>query len=68
MADAEHLLKIRTRQLAMSSQKWCEAAEAALALLPGASSSTHPAYGLWLRVQMHRAPPVEIVLSTDPDQ
>lgn len=63
MTDPEHLLRIRTRQLAQSKEAWCKAAEAALALLPGASNSSHPANSLWLRVEMHRAPPVEVVLS-----
>lgn len=63
MADAEHLLRIRTRQLKQSGDAWCEAAEAALANMPGASNSSHPAHSLWLRVEMHRAPPVDVVLS-----
>lgn len=60
---SEHLLRIRTRQLAQSSEAWCKAAEAALSLLPGASNSSHPAHSLWLRAQLHREPPVGVVLS-----
>lgn len=62
-SEAEHLLRHRTRQLARSGDAWCRAAESALALLPGASNSSHPAHSLWLRVEMHRAAPVELVLS-----
>lgn len=62
-AAAEHLLRIRTRQLSLSHDLWCNAAEAALALLPGASNSSHPAHSLWLRVECHRAPSVDVVLS-----
>ena len=61
--ETQRLLDLRTRQLRTSREGWCKAAEAALAAIPGASNSTHPAYDLWLRVQMHRAPPMEIVLS-----
>lgn len=63
LAAAEHMLRHRTRQLARTSEAWCKAAEAALALVPGASNSSHPAHSLWLRVEMHRATPVEVVLS-----
>lgn len=65
MSDAEHLLKLRTHQLKLNAENWCKAAEAALEMLPMASASNHPAHDLWLRVQMHRAPPVEIVLSQE---
>ncbi len=65
MADAEHMLRIRTRQLKTSGDMWCAAAEKALALIPDAGNSFHPAYSLWLRVQLHRAPPVEVVLSDE---
>jgi hypothetical protein len=59
----EHLLRIRERQLAQQKHYWVEAAEKALEALPGASLSTHPAHTLWLRVQLAKAPPVEIGLS-----
>ena len=62
MTDAR-LLALRTRQLTQAGDAWCKAAEAALEAIPGASNTSHPAYSLWLRVQMHRAPPVEVVLS-----
>lgn len=65
--DAETLLRIRTRQLKWSGDAWCKSAEAALALLPGASNSSHPAHSLWLRVQLHRAPPMEAILSAVQD-
>lgn len=63
MSDPEHLLRIRTRQLERCGREWCKAAEAALSLLPGASNSSHPAHSLWLRVEMMKQPPVEVVLS-----
>lgn len=63
MADAEHMLRVRTRQLKQSGDAWCTAAEKALETMPGASNSSHPANSLWLRVQLHRAPNVEVVLS-----
>lgn len=61
--DSERLLQLRTSQFARSRENWCKAAEAALALLPGASNSAHPAHDLWMRVQMHRAAPADVVLS-----
>lgn len=57
------LLELRTRQLTRTSEAWFKAAESALRLLPEASRSDHPAHALWLRVEMHRAPHVEVVLS-----
>lgn len=60
----ERRLELRTRQLRQSGDAWCAAAEKALALMPGASNSSHPAYSLWLRVHLHREPPVEVVLSS----
>lgn len=60
---SERLLEIRTRQLETAHVRWCRAAEAALADIPGASRSDHPAHALWLRVQMQHEPPVEVVLS-----
>lgn len=51
MSD-ERLLALRTRQLAQAGDAWCKAAEAALEAIPGASNTSHPAYSLWLRVQM----------------
>ncbi len=53
----------RDRIARNSTRYWVEAAEAALALLPGASRSDHPAYRLWLRVEMAKAPQVPVVLS-----
>lgn len=52
------LLKRRERT---SRAAWLRAAEAALSTLPGASRSDHPAHDLWLRVEMSKLPPVEIV-------
>lgn len=60
---ADHLLALRTRQLKQAGGAWCKAAEAALTDIPGASNSGHPAHSPWLRVQLHRAPMVEVVLS-----
>lgn len=51
------------RQLSLTSRHWAQAADAALERLPGASNSGHPAHSLWLRVQLHNQPPVEVVLS-----
>jgi hypothetical protein len=61
--DSEGLLRLRTRQLETTRRAWVAAAERALADIPGASRSDHPAHDLWLRVQMANAPPVEIVQS-----
>jgi len=51
------------RRLKMSTDHWVRAAEAALADIPGASRSDHPAHDLWLRVEMTKAAPVDVVLS-----
>jgi hypothetical protein len=59
----ERLLELRTRQIETSRKAWIRAAEAALTVLPGASNSAHPAHDLWLRVEMAKLPPVEIVQS-----
>lgn len=49
-----------------SDALWLKAAERALEAIPGASNSTHPAHSLWLRVELAKAPPVDVVLSASP--
>lgn len=51
----ERLLKVRKRSSAWSAESWCKAAEEALAGKP---------QSLRLRVDLYRAPPVDVVLST----
>ena len=62
--DAERLLRLRDRQLKTNNAAWLRAAETALAALPGASNSTHPAHALWLRVEMAKQPSMDVVLSS----
>lgn len=65
--DAQHLLRIRDRQIETSRKAWVRAAEQALEVIgPGVSRSDHPAHDLWLRVEMSKLPPVEIVTSDAP--
>lgn len=54
MRTLRHLLMVRTRQCSRGSDLWCRAAEEALA---GRPQSLHT------RVELHRAPPVDVVLS-----
>jgi hypothetical protein len=59
----ERTLKRRERQAENSQKFWMDAAERALAAIHGASNSSHPAYSLWLRVEMAKQPPMDVVLS-----
>lgn len=59
LARVERLLRVRTRQLAQAHELWCGAAEQALAGNP---------QSLRLRVDLHRAPPVEVALSSSGDE
>lgn len=54
------------RHAHVTRNAWMRAAEKALAAIPGASNSSHPAYDLWLRAELAKAPPVGVVLSTQP--
>lgn len=54
LEKAERLLALRTRQLMQANELWCGAAENAL---------LNDSLALRLRVDMHRASPVEVVLS-----
>lgn len=64
MMDDSRKIQLLTRHLERSTDAWLKAAERALEVIPGASNSSHPAYSLWLRVQMHRNEPISLVLSS----
>lgn len=55
---SEHRLMVRTRQCTRGPEMWCRAAEEAFAGRP---------QNLRLKVEMHRAPPVDVVLSEEAD-
>lgn len=59
----EREIQLLKRRLDMSTKYWVRAAEAALGYIPGASRSDHPAHDLWLRVEMSKLGPVEVVQS-----
>lgn len=64
-AELQRKLKRTEHARDLSRRYWAEAAAKALRALPGASNSMHPAYDLWLRVEMNGLPPESLVLSDD---
>jgi hypothetical protein len=63
ITEYERTIARMHRQRSTSRSMWLRAAEAALSALPGASSSSHPAHDLWVRVEMAKVQGVEIVQS-----
>lgn len=59
----ERKIELLQRRIDLAHRAWVRAAEAALRDIPDASGSGHPAHDLWLRVEMSKMGPLEIVLS-----